>query len=141
MCENNMQQSEEMIAKQKEESLRRMKILKLFVNAVKEFKNERKLNYSERAVLFWLEDDVMQKVREWEEKTGNMVYHAIKNTMEWGVCYSLLYVSPEEELWERDREDLMEGYPLVYSMNMESWGSEYGTIGVRPCLGGVLRTE
>lgn len=140
MCENNMQQSEEMIAKQKEEALKRMKLLNFFGNAVKEFKNQGKLNYSERAVLFWPEEEVVQKVKEWEEKTGNMVYHMIKNMMEWGACYSLLYVSSEEEFWERDREDLEEGYPLVYSMNMESWGSEYGTIGIKSCMGGVLRT-
>lgn len=133
--------SEEMIVKQKEEALKRMKELRIYGNAVKEFRNERKLNCSERAILFWLEEEVEQKVREWEEKTGNMAYHLIKDTFEGGDCYSFLYVSPRPSEWEGDREDLKEGYPLVYCMNMESWGSAYGTIGIKPCMGGVLRTE
>lgn len=133
-------QKEELVAKQKEESLKRMKMLNIIGKAVCEFRNEGKLNYSERAILFWLNEEEERRVRAWEEKTGNLVYHVIKNQMEWGTCYSLLYVSAREDEYGMDRENLKEGFPIVYCMNDGGYGSGYGTIGVRPCMGGVLRT-
>ena len=131
-----------MKAKQRTEALKRMEMLKLHENAIDEFKKLSLLNQSELGgILYWVEGDMERKIREWEEKTGNLVYHVIHDYTEFGELLSLLYVSQYEEEWEMERDDLVNGYPLAYVMNLtDDWCSEYGSIGIRPQWGGVVRT-
>ena len=136
-----MEENIEMRIKQELEAEARIKKLNLHPNAIKEFMEGRKLNLSEKGILFWLNDEEEQMVRAWEDETGNIVYHVIKNNMEFGLCYSFLYVSKYEEEWEGDNEDLNEGYPLAYVKNVDDeFCSEYGCIGIKPLFGGVIRT-
>ena len=128
------------------EALLRMKKLDLHENAIREFKDEGKLNRSDPAignrvgVLYWLTEKEQKMVKEWEKKTGNLVYHVIKNKLTFGLCYSFLYVSKYPDEWEADNEDLENGYPLAYVKNMDDEDcSEYGSIGIRKASGGVVR--
>ena len=76
------------------------------------------------------------------KQTGNVVYHVIKNQMEFGLCYSFLFVSKHKDEWKIDRNDIHEGCPFVYVKNVDDEGSSvYGSIGIRPVFGGVLRIE
>ena len=146
------QQTTEIAQAQVTEALLRMKKLKIHENALKEFKESGKLNKSENfhlngdgesriAILYWLDEKEEKMVRDWEKETGNMVYHVIKNKMVFGLCYSFLYVSQETEEWEHDNEDMKQGYQLVYVKNVDDeYCSEYGSIGIKPMWGGVLRT-
>ena len=134
------------IEAQKAEALLRMKKLDIHENAINEFKKAGKLNKSEPGwnnvvgVLYWLDDDEQKMVRAWEEKTGNMVYHVIRNNTKMGLMYSFLYVSRNVDEWVMDNEDLELGYPLAYVKNMDDdWCSEYGAIGIRKGFGGVVR--
>ena len=125
---------------QKHEALERMKMLKLHPTVLKEFEKEDKISYSEKAILYWLSDKMKEKIKEWENETGNLVYHAVFNNFEFGRCLSLFYVSQYQEEWEMDRKDLNEDYPFVYVMNIDDpCCSEYGTIGIRKAVGGILR--
>lgn len=127
-------------ALQVKEAVNRMRKLKMHPNAINEFING-KLNLSERGILYWLDDTENAIVRNWERKTGNIVYHVIKNNLEFGICYSFLYVSKHEDEWERDNNDIAEGYAFVYVYNStDEMCSEYGSIGIKPCFGGVVRT-
>lgn len=124
------------------EALLRMKKLKLHENVIHEFKSEGKINRSEfGGILYWLDEKENGMVKEWEEETGNMVYHVIKNHTDLGVLYSFLYVSKYTEEWESDMADLEEGYAFVYVwVEDDPIFSEYGTIGIKPSIGGVRRT-
>lgn len=136
-----MEENIEMRIKQELEAEARIKKLNLHPNAIKEFVEGRKLNLSERGMLFWLNEDEEKMVRLWEEETGNIVYHIIKTDTVFGLCYSFLYVSKYEEEWEDDNYDLDEGYPLAFVKNVDDdYSSEYGSIGIKPFLGGVIRT-
>lgn len=123
------------------EALIRMKRLDLAENVIEEFHKNGKLNLSEICgILYWLNDEENKMVHEWEEKTGNIVYHVIKNNMEFGLCYSFLYVSPNTEEWVLDDKALEEGFPLVYVLNVDDKDcSEYGSIGIKSNIGGVVR--
>ena len=135
------QQTSELAQAQVKEAVSRMKMLKLHGNVIKDFMESGRLNLSERGILFWLNKKEQQMVDEWQKTTGNMVYHVIKNNMEFGLCYSFLYVSKHEEEWNYDREYLMEGYPFVCVVNADDVrSSEFGSIGIRPLFGGLLRT-
>ena len=131
-----------MKAKQRTEALKRMEMLHLHENVIDDFKEISLLNQSEHGgILYWVEGEMEKKIREWEEKTGNLVYHVIHDYTEFGELLSLLYVSAYEDEWEMERDDLVDGYPLAYVMNLtDDWCSEYGSIGIRPQWGGVVRT-
>lgn len=136
-----MEENIELRIKQEMEAETRIKKLNLHPNAVKEFVEGRKLNLSERGMLFWLNEDEEKMVRLWEEETHNIVYHIIKNNTEFGLCYSFLYVSKYEEEWADDNYDLDEGYPLAFVKNVDDdFSSEYGSIGIKSMFGGVIRT-
>lgn len=131
-----------MKAKQRTEALKRMEMLKLHENVIDDFKEIALLNQSELGgILYWVEGEMEKKIREWEEQTGNLVYHVIHDYTEFGELLSLLYVSQYEDEWETDREDIQDGYALAYVMNLtDDWCSEYGSISIRPQWGGVVRT-
>ena len=94
-----------MKTKQRTEALKRMELLKLHENVIDDFKEISMLNQSELGgILYWVEGEMEKKIREWEEKTGNLVYHVIHDYTEFGELLSLLYVSQYEDEWETDRE-------------------------------------
>ncbi len=137
----NKEAEEELKNAQKTEALLRMKKLNICQNAIKEFLNECKLNLSEKGILFWLSETERNMVRAWEKETGNLVYHVIKNQMEFGLCYSFLYVSQYTEEWQTDNEYLENNMTLAYVKNADDdFCSEFGSIGILPLYGGVVRT-
>ena len=128
---------------QKEEAIRRLKMLCVHPNVIREFRRKTPLlNYSDRGILYWIENDEWKKIiSEFEEKYGAMVYHAIFSRTEFGDLLSLLYVSENEEEWHMDRDDMNEGIAYAYVANLDDpFCSEIGGIGIRPFFGGVLRT-
>ena len=145
-------QTTEIAQAQVTEALLRMKKLNLHEGAIKQFKEKGDILKSENfftgdgnnriAILYDLSEKEMKMVRDWEEQTGNIVYHVIQNKMVFGLCYSFLYVSEYTDEWESDMEYLDEGYPLVYVLNADDdMCSEYGSIGIKPMFGAILRTE
>ena len=124
------------------EAVSRMKILNLNSQVVEDFISNQILHKSDYAVLYYLNSEEYKMVREWEKQTDSVVYHVIKTHMSFGLCYSYLYVSKYQEEWEMDKHFLKELCPLVYVKNVDDeCCSEYGSIGIRPIFGGVVRTE
>ncbi len=117
--------------KMKKEAISRMNILNLHPNVIKEFSNSGKLNLYLNAALYYLNDKQLARVQEFEQK-----YHVIQNHTQ----LSFLYVSQHTEEWECDRRDLKDNCPLVYVANLTvKTCSEFGSIGIRPCIGGIIR--
>ena len=129
-------------SKQKQEAIDRMKMLKLSENIIREFEKEGIVNLSKNGgCLYWLDSDQQAIVDEFETEYDALVYHVIHTYTQFGKLYSLLYVSKYEDEWEYDRDDLQQGYPIVYVKNAsDDTCSEFGSIGVRPQFGGVVRT-
>ncbi len=132
----------ELKTEQKIEALARMKMLNLYPNIVKEFDKENIVNMSEHGgMLYWLNDEQKDLISEFEQKYNSIVYHAIHTYTEFGELISLLYVFKYEEEWQQDRDDIVEGYPLVYVINLEDdMCSEFGSIGIKQQFGGLVRT-
>lgn len=144
-------QTTEIAQAQVTEAMLRMKKLNLLDDVIKQFREKGKLLKSENfcvgnrenriPILYDLSEEETKMVKKWEEKTGNIVYHIIQNQMVFGLCYSFLYVSQNADEWEMDNEDLTEGCPLVYVLNKDDeMCSEYGSIGIKPMHGAILRT-
>lgn len=135
--------------KQKQEALKRMQALHLMPEVINDFKENNRVYYSERqnaffnAVLYWLDNEqrYIDLVKEFEQKYKCLVYHCQLTHLEFGACLTLLYVSDTEEEWPMDNRLLKEGYPMAYVYNLDDETcSEFGSVGIKPSMGGVVRT-
>lgn len=126
----------------KDEAIERMKKLRLHSNVIKEFQKEDKLNLSEAyGALFWLDDKQKERVAEFERKYNALVYHVIHGFATFGEYLAYLYISDEEDEWEYDREDIEQGIAFAFVDNLsDECCSEFGSIGIKPMFGGVIRT-
>ena len=133
---------EDLRVKQKEQAIERMKKLGIMEQPIKEFEDEDKLNLSEVAgYLYWLDDDEKEMVKKFEEENNALVYHIIKTNTNIGMLYNLLYVSEHVEEWDMDMDDLSEEQAFAYVLNKTMPDcSEFGTIGIKPSVGGLIRT-
>ncbi len=127
--------------RQIEEATKRMRALKISPNVIKEFL-EGKLNESERVgCLYWLNENEEAIVKAFEEKFEAVAYHVIHQFTNIGELYNILYVSKYEEEWENDMEDIAEGQAIAYVLNRSMPDcSELGSIGIKPSIGGLVRT-
>lgn len=135
--------------KQKIEALKRMRMLQLMPQVIKDFEKNNKVYYSERqnaffnAILYWVDNEkkYVDIVNKFEKEHNALVYHCQLTHMEFGDLLSLLYVSEHESEWEQDTNDIREGYAFAYVVNLDCEAfNDFGTIGIRPSQGGVLRT-
>lgn len=130
---------------QKEEALKRMAKLHLHKDCVKAFKEDNIVWMSEDiGYIYTLSDEHMKLIQDWEKETNNLVYHVIHNFTNFGELLTILYVSQYTEEWEMDRADIENSIypvtPLAYVMNLtDEFCSEYGRVGVRSSIGGLVR--
>ena len=135
--------------KQKAEAIKRMRLLQIMPQVIKDFEKNQRVYYSERqnsfflATLYWLDNEkkYVDIVKAFEKKHNAIVYHAQLTHLEFGDNLALFYVSKEEKEWEQDKQDIMDGqvYSRVINLQCE-YDSDFGYIGVRPTMGGVVRT-
>lgn len=133
----------------KNEALKRMKKLNLMKEVIKSYKEggENSLYYSERinkmmpAVLYWVDNNkkYVDAVKDFEKKYGGLVYHCILTHTEFGDLLDMLYVCKTKNEWVQDNIDLLDRYVFVYSYNIDECNGEFGTIAVRPVMGGLER--
>ncbi len=124
----------------KEEAIRRMGWWKLHPNVVRDFKKG-VLNVSEHmGALYWLEDDDKKLVDDWAKKTGNLPYHLIRSYFDDMELLTILFVEPDKSEWALNKDDSVYFTQFAYSINKtEPAFSEYGSVGLRPTFGGVIR--
>ena len=137
---------------QKTEALNRLRILQmkyeLMETVITEFEKENVLYYSEYvnkhcpAILYWVanEERYVNIIKEIEEQQNILVYHAILTPTIDGTHLTLLYVSQYQEEWQGDRNDLNEGIPLAYCINLaDEQMAEFGGIQIAGSMGGIVR--
>ena len=119
-------------------------------NVAQDFKDA-KLNYSLRCplggILYWADNEnpeaqmVRDAIADLAAHTDGVPYHATVEHTEFGRLVDVLFVSDHREEWPMDAADLDEGYTFAYVYNADDpLMSEFGTIGIRTCGGGLIRT-
>ena len=123
------------------EAIERMKMLKLDKPCIEAFTKGKVWESEGYGALYEVNDKKQQIIDKFEkEHEGCLVYHMIHNKFEFGECYSILYVSPDKEEWQRDKEDIKDGYVFAYVENIDDpWCSEFGSIAIKPSFGGLMR--
>lgn len=127
---------------QKQEAIDRMKMLDIYSPTIREFEEENIINKSEHGgILYWLDENEKEFVKEFEEKYNAVVYHVIHNYTDIGELYSLLYVSSHKDEWDWDKDDLKHHIACAYVKNVDDdICSEFGSIGIKSQVGGLVRT-
>ena len=132
------------IETKKAEAIKRMKALDLYKPYITLFEKDNQIFMSEMTggvYEFNDNEELVAKVKAFEEEYDALVYHVIRTMTQFGELYNFLYVSKYQEEWETDNEDIAEGYALVYVWNKtDDWCSEFGSIGVQGKFGGIVRT-
>ena len=128
----------------KKEAIKRMEELGLFKPCIRVFIKYDEVQLSEPTgglYEFSDEEELNEKIREFEEEYSALVYHVIHTYTEFGELYSFLYVSDDEEEWILDHADINAGYTMAYVWNKtDDWMSELGGIEVQERFGGLVRT-
>ena len=124
-----------------DEAIERMKLLKLDTPCIEAFTKGKVWESEGFGALYELTDEEQNIVDKFQkEHEGCYVYHVIHNVFPFGECYSMLYVSSDVDEWQRDKEDIKDGYVFAYVENIDDpWCSEFGSIAIRPQFGGLMR--
>lgn len=131
-----------MTSEQEAEILTRMKLLKLSKECIDAlFKNHKVWLSAGIGALYEVDEEEQELIDTFQkEHPGCYVYHMIHNVFEFGECYSILYVSPDTDEWQQDKEDIKDGYVFAYVFNNDNeWCSEFGSIAVKSQFGGLVR--
>lgn len=87
------------------------------------------------------EEELMDKIKEVEKEYGGTIYAVIHNFFDFGECYTMLYVSKYAEDAKYCVDDWGTSYGVyayVWNKSVEEY-SEFGTVAIKPALGGLLR--
>ena len=128
---------------QKNEAIKRMKKLGLMKETIDDFDKDGIVNVSEHnGILFWADDSLIEKIKQFEKETDSLVYHVIN------CCYQMsdgqkikmtdfLYVSKYDDEWDMDNIDIENGEVMSYCIS--EFGNEFGFIGIKEVNGGLAR--
>ena len=124
-----------------DEAIERMKLLKLDKQCIEAFTKGKVWESEGIGALYEVNDEEQFIIDKFEaHHEGCLVYHMIHNVYEFGECYSILYVSSDKDEWEDDKANIKEGYVFAYVENIDDpWCSEFGSIAVKPSIGGLMR--
>lgn len=123
----------------KENGLNMLRLLRIHINAIYDYKNKDKLNRSEnQGILFWLSDKEKEMVSNFEnDNTNCKVYHLLKtNTIDFGTVYDLLYVVDDEDFMKQAKTNLKDNLVLSHTITPFP---ESGLISVKCINGGLIR--
>lgn len=123
------------------EAIKRMKLLKLDNSCIEAFVKGKVWESEGFGALYEVNQKEQELIDNFEKNHPNcLVYHMIHNIFEFGECYSMLYVSPDTDEWEQDKQDIKDGYTFAWVENVDlDWCSEFGSIAIKPSFGGLVR--
>jgi hypothetical protein len=131
---------EAMKAEMKAEALKRMKLLQMQETTMKEFMVHDIVKVSENGILFKMNDEQSRMIKEWEDKTGHVVYHVIHSLSNFGELYDLLFVSKFMDDWATEATYIKQGIVFAYDVNVDCPDcSEIGSIAVQAYRNGLIR--
>ena len=124
-----------------DEAIERMKLLKLDTQCIEAFTKGKVWESEGIGALYEVNEEEQFIIDKFEAHHEDcLVYHMIHNVYEFGVCYSILYESPDKEEWQQDKDDIKDGYVFAYVENIDDdFCSEFGSIAIKPQFGGLMR--
>lgn len=125
---------------QRKEALERMTMLHMSRQCINAFKDGKVWESEGYGALYEVNEKEQSYIDAFEKEHNATVYHMIHNMTEFGELYTMLYVSKHKSEWQSDRYDIEDGYALAYVKNIDAPEcSEFGSVGIRPNIGGLVR--
>ena len=132
------------IEEKKEEAIKRMKLLGIFNETIRQFKEDGYVSISEPpyGAFYWVEDDDLEKLKAWEIEHNALVYCVVRSYFDCFKMDSYLFVGDNEEEWADDIDLLKSGETFAYVCNQDAPDlSEFGYIGIaKTAAAGLRRT-
>ena len=127
----------------KKKAIELMEELGIYKPYIRGFKQDDTICYFEQYAGFWAyqDEELMKKIKEFEARTGNLVYAVTHEYLEFGECYDFLIIPNYKSDWKYLISPSGKGfavYAFVWNKDDDSC-SEYGTIGIRSFGGGIKR--
>lgn len=98
------------------------------------------IKLSENGECLLISEEQKKMIKLFEKKHNTLVYHVIRQNTKFGQMYNLLYVSDCKSDWDSERDDIDDGILMAYVVNTVNPDcSEFGSIGVKSGLNGLLR--
>ena len=133
------------IEEKKAKALELMKQLDICEDFVEMFKEKGIVTYFEQHIGYWAfqDDQLMEKIKAFEEKWNALVFAVTHEYCEFGECYSFLYIPDEKDEWDEmimhyDKPNTYYAFAYVWNKDYE-YDSEFGSILVHSRYGGLRR--
>ena len=132
------------IEEKKAEAIRRMKMLEIFPETIRQFEKENLISVSEPpfGAFYWADEEQQEMIKKIEKECNLLVYMGIMSYTEFGKMLSLLYVSDHKDEWSDDNFNLLNGEAMTYTHNFDAPDcSEFGYIMFKKTpAAGLIRT-
>lgn len=102
----------------KQEAIKRMKMLKINDDVVTIFNSSNKLLCSNYGFITEVPPNVIQQIKDWEKRYGNLAYHVIYSKLFGYEIYNALSVSNYKEDWIYERGIINDGWAMAYTVNV-----------------------
>ena len=127
----------------KEQAVKLMEQLKIYKPYINGFIKYDDVCFFEFYAGYWAfqNQELLEKIKEIEERHNCTVYAVTHELMEFGECYDFLLVTDYVEEWDELVYAEDDGfYVFSYVWNKtDDWCSEFGTIGIKSFGGGIRR--
>ena len=106
----------------KAEAIKRMKMLEIFPETVRQFEKQNLVSISEPPLgaFYWCDEEQQKIINQIEEEYNLLVYMGIMSYTEFGQMLSLLYVSDHKDEWDDDNLNLLNGEAMTYTHNFDA---------------------
>ena len=135
-----MSEKKESRESMKFEAIKRMHELGIAAVAIDDFNKSDKLLCSDYGIMSEVPEEIKQRIKDWESKYNNLVYHVIHSHVYGQEFYDCLSVSCYQDDWLYENKRLSDGWPMSHSFNLSIPDfTESGTIFVKEYNGTLMR--
>ena len=101
----------------KNEAIKRMKVLGIRADIINAFEEDKLLCVNDGKVID-VPLVILNKIRAWEEKFGNLAYHVVYSELWNYKIYNALSVSRYKEDWKYEQSLIDNGWAMAYTINV-----------------------
>ena len=126
-------------------AIEHLKALNIYRPYIAEFRKNGTVTMFERFGGYYINEmngytELESRIKEFERDYEAMVYAVTHEYLEFGECYTFLYVDKNDPNNLTIDDDLYYVYAYVWNKTME-YCSEFGTVGIQSAYGGIVRRK
>lgn len=126
-------------------AIEHLKALNIYRPYIAEFRKNGTVTMFERFGGYYINEmngytELESRIKEFERDYDAMVYAVTHEYLEFGECYTFLYVDKDDPNNLTIDDGLYYVYAYVWNKTMD-YCSEFGTVGIQSSYGGIVRRE